>query len=175
MNRRQALAALASGAAVSLTAADLDAAPASWLDTWASADIERILSGMGVWETFRRRCTADRKKASKRRRREARGEDVLVYRGPVTEPLPAFLTLRKVRASRRDVLVAKISFDAIWQRYDLPRGTHVVIDSRADLGDLGGMLAEIIDTRRGRRLHVWRGPAGRVPRSVADVTPEVTR
>jgi len=161
LSRRQALHRMAfagAGAVLSTETADAIAGEQHWLDSRSSQEIEEVLRETGAWTEFRRRMSRRAKQAATRRRRETRADNTVIYRGPLTGPLPESHSRgRIVQASRREMIRSTVGPPGeTWQGYDLAHGTVVLVDAR--LRDGTAALAEIIDTPRGRRVHVWPAP-----------------
>jgi hypothetical protein len=167
MNRRKVLLGLLATvpATPGLASAVIDHVSGHWLDSVSSQDIESAVKQMPdgdeIWRQFRLSLGRLRRRSQARRRREQRTDNIVLWRGIVTDDLPTEITerLSEVKSARRDVLIAHVNAPFVWQGETLYPGSTVLVDSRLTSG-IAGALGEVIETpHKGRRLHIW--PASR--------------
>lgn len=170
MNRREALLGVI---AVSATALSEDATDANghFLDSISSEDIERILREIdfNLWKKFRNKIMALKLREKKRAKQEARGKNIILWRGLVTDDsLIRILGHDEnailqhdhhgTNARRREVESYHVIEPCNWQGIDIPVNTKVLLDARClpfgvwEDKPFGG---EILQTPKGIRVHIW--------------------
>ena len=133
-----------------------------WLDAWRGRDILAAIERAGFTREFQREIQRLKRQHAATARREKRVENVVLWRGVITDPLPE-ATFRPVargtrsRTAKADIRIADLGAAATWQGIALPRGSRLLLDSRA--GEVVGSQGEIIETPKGVRAHIWRSKA----------------
>jgi hypothetical protein len=166
MNRREMFASLTGGA---LAPPSDPPAKGDWLYNYSASEIWQAVDAAGFRKDFERELRRIARHASARKRREARTENTVIWKGRITEELPDNLRFRAVRRGTRsqsatpDVRIVSLPESITWMGHDLPAGSRVLIDHAAPdaAGSLIGCTAEVMDTPLKRRVHIWRstGPA----------------